>query len=149
MLSVAYTPERWAKLMDWVQDPVLMEDPALAEEAGRAEKRDLILDRIAAWSRGFRKVEAVQEAQARHITASPVSTTLDLVEDPQLVARGFLQEIEHPEFGRLLFPVGATTSQRGGTVRLAPRLGADTAAILGELGYGGAERRLLVEQGVV
>jgi crotonobetainyl-CoA:carnitine CoA-transferase CaiB-like acyl-CoA transferase len=149
MLSVSYAPERWAKLMEWVQDPVLMADPSLVEEAGRAQKRDLIMDRIAAWSQGFNKQEAVTEAQRRHITASPVSTTMDLVEDPQLVSRGFLQEIEHPEFGHMLFPVGATASLRGQTLSPAPRLGEHTGEILFELGYGAAEQQMLCERRVI
>jgi crotonobetainyl-CoA:carnitine CoA-transferase CaiB-like acyl-CoA transferase len=149
MLSVSYAPERWAKVMDWMQDPVLMNDASLAEEAGRAQKKDLILDRIAAWSQGFKKQEAVTEAQRRRITASPVSTTQDLVEDPQLMARGFLKEIEHPEFGRMLFPMGASASLRGRTLSLAPRLGEHTAEILSELGYRVGEQRMLCERGIV
>jgi len=50
----------------------------------------------------------VVEAQRQHVPASPVATVLDLAHDPQLIARGFLKEIDHPEFGRILFPMGAT-----------------------------------------
>jgi len=149
MLSVSYAPERWAKLMDWVQDPVLMNDPSLTEEAGRAQKRDLILDRLAEWSKGFKKAEAVTQAQSLHITASPVSTTKDLVEDPQLVARGFLREMDHPEFGRMLFPVGATASLRGSTLTPAPKLGEHNAEILAEIGYSPTEQQILHERRVI
>lgn len=149
MLSVSYAPERWAKLMDWVQDPVLMADPSLAEESGRSAKRDFIMDRLENWSKGFKKVEAVTEAQRRHITASPVSTTMDLIADPQLIDRGFLKEIDHPEFGRMLFPIGATAALRGQAMSLAPRLGEHTTQILAELGFGPAEQQLLYERGVI
>jgi crotonobetainyl-CoA:carnitine CoA-transferase CaiB-like acyl-CoA transferase len=149
MLSVSHTAERWAALMDWVQDPVLLADTSLADEANRGPKKDLILDRLERWARTLKKEEAVVGAQERHIPAAPVSNPMDLAEDPQLIARGFLKEAEHPDFGRILFPVGAIASLRDGEVRLAPRLGEHTRAILTELGYDPHQQALLFEQGTI
>ncbi len=98
--------------MDWIDDPVLA-DRSLADEAHRLEKRDFILDRISLWSRQHSKEELVTQAQARHIPASPVATVLDLAHDPQLMARGFLQPMQHPDFGDILFPVGACARMTG------------------------------------
>jgi formyl-CoA transferase len=148
-VSVSPAPDRWAKLMDWVQDPVLMSDPSLTEEEGRAKRRAFIMERIEDWSKGLNKHEAVIEAQRRGITASPVTTTLDLAEDSQLIDRGFLQEIEHPEFGPMLFPVGQTARQQGWQLSLAPRLGEHTVDILSGLGYSEAEQQQLFERAVV
>jgi crotonobetainyl-CoA:carnitine CoA-transferase CaiB-like acyl-CoA transferase len=149
MLSVSPAPDRWAKLMDWVQDPVLKSDPSLAEEEGRAQRKEFIMERIQDWSKGLKKLEGVAEAQKRGITASPVSTTVDLAEDAHLIDRGFLREIEHPEFGRMLFPIGGTARSRDRTLSLAPRLGEHTAALLSELGYSEPEQHLLLERGVI
>ena len=107
MFSIPHTPEGWTHFMEWVQDPVLMADSSLVDEAERYEKRDFILDRLEKWSQRFSKMDLVAEAQSRHIPASPVSTVLDLVDDPQLLAREFLTEIDHPLFGRIMFPRGA------------------------------------------
>jgi len=149
MLSVSHSAERWANIMDWVQDPVLMADPSLADEANRGPKKDMILDRLEQWARQFRKADAVEEAQRRHIPSSPVATPLDLAEDPQLIDRGFLRELDHPDFGRILFPVGALASIRGTAVSPAPRLGQHNTEILMELGYGPADQRALCERAVV
>lgn len=125
----------WARLMDWIDDPVLKADASLADEGQRLQKRDFILDRKSAWSREHTKEELVTQAQARHIPASPVATMLDLANDPQLLARGFLQAMHHPELGDILFPVGSCARIAGTRMRRAPQLGEDTQAILAEFGH--------------
>jgi crotonobetainyl-CoA:carnitine CoA-transferase CaiB-like acyl-CoA transferase len=109
----------------------------------------MILDRLEAWGRGLTKQEAVAEAQRRHIPAAPVSTSMDLAEDPQLIDRGFLQPLEHPDFGHILYPVGAIASLRGTKIGLAPHLGEQTTDVLTELGYDEAAQQALFEQGVI
>jgi formyl-CoA transferase len=149
MLSVSAAPDRWNKLMDWMQDPVLASDPSLVEEEERSQQRELIRGRIEAWSKGFKKLDGVAEAQRRGITASPVATTDELAEDAQLIDRGFLREIDHPEFGRMLYPIGGTARLRDRMLALAPRLGEHTTDILSELGYDEREQQLLFERGVI
>jgi len=149
MISVPHTPEGWAKFMDWVQDPELLSDPDLSDEAERNAKRDFILDRLETWSKRYPKEELVVEAQRRHIPASPVATPLDLVDDPQLLARGFLREMDHPEFGRVPFPMGAIASVRGNVPGYAPRLGEHNGQVLSGLGYSEQEQASLLDCGAV
>ncbi len=149
MVSVPHTPEGWAKFVDWVQDPVLLADPSLADEAERDAKKELVIERLGMWSKRFSKIDIVTEAQKRHVPASPVSTPLDLVNDPQLTARGFLAETDHPEFGRIMFPFGAIGSLKGIRIGLAPSLGQHNAEILAQLGYTETEREELVSSGAM
>jgi crotonobetainyl-CoA:carnitine CoA-transferase CaiB-like acyl-CoA transferase len=149
MCSVPHGPEGWARFLDLVQDPALMADPSLADEAERHAKKKFIIERLEAWSKRFTKEEIVAEAQKRHIPASPVTTPLDIACDPQLLARGFLIEREHSEFGSIMFPVGAIASVKGTPVGAAPLLGQDNAEILRELGYSEAEHQALVESGAM
>jgi crotonobetainyl-CoA:carnitine CoA-transferase CaiB-like acyl-CoA transferase len=125
VISQIHRPGRWTKFMDWVQDPELISDPSLAEEENQHKRRDFIMDRLDKWAKRFTKTELVEEAQRRHFPASPVSTPLDLVDDPQLIARGFLKEINHPEFGRIRFPKGAIATVLGNQLSPAP----DSASI--------------------
>jgi crotonobetainyl-CoA:carnitine CoA-transferase CaiB-like acyl-CoA transferase len=149
MISLPHTPEGWARFMDWVQDPVLMADKSLADEAERNEKQALILDRLELWSKRFPKAELVAEAQKRHIPASPVATALELADDPQLKARGFLTRMDHPRFGPMMFPQGAIATVRGANLRPAPTLGQHNGQILAELGYSEEDHRALVESGAM
>ena len=149
VISQIHRPGRWTKFMDWVQDPELISDPSLAEEKNQHKRRDFIMDRLDKWAKRFTKAELVQEAQRRHFPASPVSTPLDLVDDPQLIARGFLKEIDHPEFGRIRFPQGAIATVLGNRLSPAPRLGEHNTEILTQLGYSEADRQTLISAGAI
>jgi crotonobetainyl-CoA:carnitine CoA-transferase CaiB-like acyl-CoA transferase len=149
VISQINRPGRWPKFLEWVQDPELASDPSLAKEEIQHQRRDFILDRLRAWAERYTSTELVEEAQRRHFPASPVSTPLDLVNDPQLVARGFLQELDHPEFGRVKFPQGAIASVLGTQLTPAPRLGEHTAEILTQLGYSETDRHSLISAGAV
>jgi crotonobetainyl-CoA:carnitine CoA-transferase CaiB-like acyl-CoA transferase len=135
VISQIHRPGRWSNFVDWVQDPDLRSDPSLAQEENQHKHRDFIMDRLHAWARLFTKEELVEEAQRRHFPASPVSTTLDLIDDPQLVARGFLREMNHPLLGRITFPQGAIATVAGLQLSPAPQLGQHNKEIVSELGY--------------
>lgn len=133
VISQIHRPGRWLKFVDWVQDPELSADPSLAEEENQHKRRDFIMERLDRWANRFTKTELVEQAQQRHFPASPVSTPLDLIDDPQLLARGFLAEMSHPEFGKINFPHGAIASVTGSRLSPAPKLGEHNEQILGEL----------------
>jgi crotonobetainyl-CoA:carnitine CoA-transferase CaiB-like acyl-CoA transferase len=148
-LSVPSGAERWTRFLDWVQDPVLAADPSYAEEENRAAAKDLILDRLDAWSITLNKFEAVEKAQEQGITSTPVSTPVDLADDPQLIHRGFLREAELPGVGKIGFPAGAIATVFGRPIAPAPTLGQHTTELLTELGYGEAERVALFARAVI
>jgi crotonobetainyl-CoA:carnitine CoA-transferase CaiB-like acyl-CoA transferase len=120
--------------MDWVQDPILSQDATLADEAERRAKKDFVIDRLENWTERFSKEDLVVQSQERHTPAAPVSVPSDLVDDPQLRARGFLRELAHPDLGTMLFPVGALATLKGAPPVPAPRLGQHNSELLAELG---------------
>jgi crotonobetainyl-CoA:carnitine CoA-transferase CaiB-like acyl-CoA transferase len=133
VISQIHRPGRWSKFVEWVGDTELSADPSLAEEANQHRRRDFIMQRLDDWAKRFTKTELVEQAQQRHFPASPVSTPLDLVNDPQLIARGFLTEMDHRDYGKILFPQGAIASVLGTRLSPAPRLGEHNEQILKEL----------------
>ena len=149
VISQIHRPGRWMKFMEWVQDAELASDPSLAEEENQHKRRDFIMDRIHTWAKGFTKTELVEEAQRRHFPASPVSTPLDLINDPQLTARGYLKQTVYPGFGQISFPQGAIASILKTEMAPAPRLGEHNAEILSQLGYSEDDRKTLIAAGVL
>ena len=140
VISQIHRPGRWSKFVDWVQDPELSADSSLAEEENQHKRRDFIMQRLDAWAKRFTKMELVEQAQQRHFPASPVSTPLDLIGDPQLIARGFLGEMHHPEFGKITFPHGAIAGVVGRRLAAAPKLGEHNEQILGGLWHSTDDR---------
>jgi crotonobetainyl-CoA:carnitine CoA-transferase CaiB-like acyl-CoA transferase len=141
MVSVPHGPDGWARFIGWIKDPVLAADSTLADERARLRRRDAVLDRISEWSKTRDRDQIVAEAQRERVPASPVATPLDLVDDPQLVARGFQKPIAHPLFGDLMFPQGAIGTLSGVSIGPAPRLGQHSDQILASLGYSNEEQR--------
>ena len=75
----------------------------------------------------------------------------ELLEDPQLTARGMIERHLHPTIGEIVFhgnPLrfgGAEPRARA----LAPALGEDNAAVYGELALGPDDLARLAERGVI
>ena len=148
-ISIGANPDIWKRFMEWVDDPELLHDESLNDEPGRQAKRDFVLERIFAWSRRHNKHELVEKAQELHIPASPVSTTADLKDDPQLIARGYLAEMEHPRYGTGLFPRGAIGTVLGSPPQAAPLLGEHNGDLMAELGYSAEDCQALSSLGAI
>jgi crotonobetainyl-CoA:carnitine CoA-transferase CaiB-like acyl-CoA transferase len=149
MLSLSDSTERWKSLMSWMKDPVLADDESLLNYDARLAQRDMILDRVGSWSATLTKLELVTAAQKRRIPSAPVSTSLELAEDEQLIERGFLVTADHPIHGPMQFPRGALATIWDRHVAFAPRLGAANTDILAGLGYSAEEQASLFERGVL
>jgi benzylsuccinate CoA-transferase BbsE subunit len=88
------------------------------------------------------KLELYEMAQAAHLPIAPLSTTADLLANPQLRHRGFFTEMRHPLVDHPFLAPGAPYRLSGTPWRLtrpAPRLGEHTAQVLAEL-EGAADR---------
>jgi crotonobetainyl-CoA:carnitine CoA-transferase CaiB-like acyl-CoA transferase len=81
---------------------------------------------------------------------APVYTVEEALADEQAIAREMIVEVEHPVFGTLR-EVGCPIKLNGLTPHYAPgaALGADTAALLAEVGVDGAALEGLRARGVV
>jgi crotonobetainyl-CoA:carnitine CoA-transferase CaiB-like acyl-CoA transferase len=95
--------------------------------------------------------EWVRLLHTQDVCAGPVLAIDEVVRDPHLRARGLFQEVTHPVLGpipQVAFP--AKLSESPGRMETPPpALGADTEAMLGELGYGAAEIAALRRDGAI
>lgn len=59
-----------------------------------------VTERVEVFCRAHTKRELYEEAQRRGVLLAPAATMEDVVESPQLEARGYWVEVEHPELSR-------------------------------------------------
>jgi crotonobetainyl-CoA:carnitine CoA-transferase CaiB-like acyl-CoA transferase len=102
-VAVVYTVTQWPATRALIGDPRL-DDPKFATRAGRRTHIAQLYDIITPWFADKTRAEIQKTAQARGVPFGPIFTTAELLETEQYVARGFLAEMTHPEFGRLLMP---------------------------------------------
>lgn len=85
------------------------------------------------------------------IVSAPINTLLEASNDPDVVANGYVTEVEHPKHGRKLKVHGTPWqfSETPAKPGIAPELGEHNDAVLAELGYGGNEIAELRAKGII
>jgi crotonobetainyl-CoA:carnitine CoA-transferase CaiB-like acyl-CoA transferase len=146
------TDEQWATLAELIGRPEWAEAGSrCATAAGRRAERAAIDLAIAEWTRPQRHLELMAELQARGVPAGAVMSGPELLDDPQLAARGGFLAQDRPGVGVKHYPsqpyrfrlATAPREQR------APLLGEHTAEVLHELGLGDEELARLEQDDVI
>src|SRR5438105_1524005 len=83
----------------------------------------------------------VARLRAADIVSAPINTLLEASNDPDVVANGYVTEIDYPKYGKRLKVHGSpwNFSETPAKPGIAPALGADNDEILGRIGYNGAQ----------
>jgi crotonobetainyl-CoA:carnitine CoA-transferase CaiB-like acyl-CoA transferase len=146
----------WPRLVQWVRDTDPdnpLTDPRLTDDGYRLEHEAEVHAAIRAFFAPKNKMDIYTEAQRRRIPLAPVNTAHDLVYSPQLQARGFFVDVDHPALGTTVrypgapYDLSATPWQ---ITRHPPRLGEHNAAIWGdELGLSPETLARLRTDGVI
>lgn len=145
--------EQWKRLVGSLG---LTDEPAIDRFATRSDRKvnEDELDELISAATSTREGTALAaHLNSVGIPAAPVAYLTDIYRDrdPHLVARGFLQEVEHPESGTNLLP-GPPWQFPGGerpSLRPAPCVGQHSREVLtAELGLTTAEYDRLVSDGV-
>jgi crotonobetainyl-CoA:carnitine CoA-transferase CaiB-like acyl-CoA transferase len=141
------------KLCQAIGRPELAGDERYRSHRGRAREREAINAIVGAWVRERTSAEvlAALGPAGADLPCAPVLRPDELIEDPQLLARGMLERHPHPTLGEVVFhgnPLrfsGAEPRERA----LAPRLGEHNREIYAELGLTERDLARLAEAGVV
>ncbi|HIF97262.1 MAG TPA: CoA transferase [Myxococcales bacterium] len=143
--------EQWQALADELA-PALRDDPRFRNLSNRKLNESELEEELASRTLERERWELCRALQARGVAAFPAMTSEDLLSDPHLEARGFLETKPHPEVG-VRKHTGIPYSLRrrpNGVRKAAPVLGADTSEVLSEaLGYSEEDIHALIHSKVL
>jgi crotonobetainyl-CoA:carnitine CoA-transferase CaiB-like acyl-CoA transferase len=83
----------------------------------------------------------VELLRAEDIVSAPINTLLEASNDPDVIANGYVTEVDYPKYGKKLKVHGSpwNFSETPARVGIAPELGQHNDAVLRELGYSAAD----------
>jgi len=98
------TDEQWRALVGYTGIPG-WDDPALATPAGRWERRDRLDDDLSAWAAARDVAATAEQLVVLGVPAARVVDQRFVHEHPQIAARGYFEDIDHPVHGLIPIPV--------------------------------------------
>jgi CoA:oxalate CoA-transferase len=126
---------RWKTVCDVLELPELALDPRYDTREKRLESsREL----VAIFNKAFLKKsrdEWVQIFSENDLIISPVNTTMESINDPQMIENGYIVDYDHPEIGPIRipgFPMRFSKTHVNNKL-LAPTLGEHTDSVLREI----------------
>jgi formyl-CoA transferase len=144
----------FARLCTAMGRPELVTDERFADHVARGRNQDELDNIIGAWAAEREPGDIIDTLSAAGVISGPINTVADVVNDPQLRARGMLVEHHDERLGRPVLGPGITPvlSESPGSVRNAgsARPGQHNDDVyLGLLGKSAAEIEELHAEGVL
>ncbi len=139
------------RVLTLVGHPEVIDEPWFSSGSTRAEHADLLDGYVGDWIAERSRAEVARAFAEAGAAVAPVYSAKDLVEDPQVRHREMLVEVEDPDLGTLLqHNLLYRMSASPGAIRSTGREhGADTDAVLAELGYDPDHIAELRDRGVI
>lgn len=145
-------PEKfWLALLKAVDRTDIAKDERFKSRDGRRQNFEALEAMLAPVFAAKTREEWLKQLEADDVPVAPLYNVAEVLADPQVKHLDLVEELEHPQAGRLKF-VGAPVRYDGlarGKSAPPPLLGAHSQAILAELGYGRAEVDELAAKGIV
>ena len=129
----------------------LMEDPRFATNAERIQRYQELASLLEETTRARSTAEWLSLLDEAGVPAGPINNLEQVYQDPHVLARGMVQELEHPVAGRTKhIGVPVKLSETPGQLRApAPTLGQHTDEVLGRFGYSPEEIQKLRDTGAI
>ncbi len=128
--------QKWDTLVEWMAGEGMAEDlkeEKYNEEAYRRQHIDHIIQVLEKWSTTHTAGELGQLGQLMRFPWAPIQSPGQVLESPQLQARGFFVKLYHPEIDRSIrYPQGPFQNMTTPSMERAPLVGEDNGPIYRE-----------------
>ena len=104
VLIEATRDNQWQGLVELMGNPEWVNDERFKTEMERHAHSAELREYIAEWAKDHTTDELFHGVQSRRSPSAPVNSPEELLNSPQVEARGFLVEIDHPVAGKLKYP---------------------------------------------
>jgi crotonobetainyl-CoA:carnitine CoA-transferase CaiB-like acyl-CoA transferase len=105
------------------------------------EKREALLGKLGELFATGTRDDWVARLRGGDIVSAPINTLLEASVDPDVVANGYIAEVDYPQYGKRLKVHGSPWqfSETPAKIGIAPGLGEHNEEVLGSLGYDSAQ----------
>jgi len=147
----AVSDREWEGFARAAQRPELAGDPRFATSTARVEKWDERLDLMGEVFRTDTTANWLERLDAEQVPCAPILERHELLTDPQIAANELIEEVDHPQAGRIRHTRPAARFDRtAARVRgFAPTLGQHTDEVLAEIGLQESELAALRATGTI
>lgn len=147
----AASTRTWERLAHALGRGDLLERPEYAHATDRVENRERLAAEIEGVTEKRPRAHWLELLEREGVPCGPILDYAEVFADPHVRERGLIQELEHPEAGRIrvVGPPVKLSLTPARVDRPSPLYGQHTAEVLGELGYTPDEVEGLVADGVV
>ncbi len=143
---------QWNALAVVLGRPDLLTDPRFGDHAGRVKHAEVLDALVAEITATLTTDQLVVACTANRVPCAPVRELDQVVNDPHLHERGYLQRIDHPELGPVVLPTGTMRFADAPPPQVRPSrpVGADSRSVYGDwLGLSEQEIDRLSETGAI
>jgi benzylsuccinate CoA-transferase BbsE subunit len=148
--------QHWETLVAWMDSEGMaadLMDDTWKDEVYRLEHLDHIIEVLKRWTKTHTANELFEIGQLMRFPWAPIQSPKDVLQSPQIKARGLLSPVEHPEIKTRVpypnLPFGYSSLELK-SHRRAPLIGEHNAEVLqGELGLTDKEIEQLRSEGVI
>jgi crotonobetainyl-CoA:carnitine CoA-transferase CaiB-like acyl-CoA transferase len=148
--------QQWETLVEWMDNEGMAEDlvdEKYREEEYRLRHVDHIIEVLKRWTKDHSTHELFEMGQVMRFPWAPINSPNEVIDNPQLKARGFLINVEHPELNRSISYPGVPYKINRPSIsrwKRAPLIGEDNFQIyLEELGISQEELKRLASLNVI